>query len=239
VRALARAAADLAMPPLCLSCHVPLAVHDALCADCWRQIDFLRPPLCDRLGVPLPYDIGERAVSAAAIADPPAYDRARAVAAYNGIMRRLVHDLKYRDHHDAKRLFGRWLVDAGAELLDDADLLVPVPLYRLRLIGRRFNQSAILASEVSRRTGVATAPRLLVRTRRTRTQVGLSRQQREANVRGAFDIVPEGRSRVEARRIVLVDDIITTGATVDACVKALRQAGASRVDVLALALALE
>ncbi|MEW5963342.1 MAG: ComF family protein [Pseudomonadota bacterium] len=235
-KAAARVVADLAMPPLCLACHAPLADHDSLCAACWREITFLRPPLCDRLGIPLPYDIGGTAVSAAAIADPPVYDRARAVAAYDGAMRRLIHDLKFRDRHDARRLLGRWLAEAGGALLADADLLVPVPLYRFRLLVRRFNQSAILAGEVARRSGVATMPDGLVRVRRTASQVGLSREEREANVRGAFVVAPAAAARVVGRRVVLVDDVITTGATVSACARELKRAGAARVDVLALAL---
>lgn len=232
----ARALADLAMPPLCLACHAPLADHDSLCAACWREITFLRPPLCDRLGIPLPYDIGGTAVSAAAIADPPVYDRARAVAAYDGAMRRLIHDLKFRDRHEPRRLLGRWLAEAGSGLLRDADLLVPVPLNRFRLLARRFNQAAILAGEVSRLSGVAVAADALVRVRRTASQVGLSRQEREANVRGAFGIAPAHADRIGGRRVVLVDDVITTGATVSACARVLKQGGAARVDVLALAM---
>lgn len=235
LRGLARAAADMAMPPLCLACHAPLADHDSLCAPCWRQITFLRPPLCDRLGLPLPYDVGERTISAAAVADPPDYDRARAVAAYDGVMRRLIHDLKFRDCHDARKLLGRWLTEAGAGLLADADLLVPVPLYRSRLVWRRFNQAALLAGEVARRTGIPTAPRLLHRVRRTRSQVGLTREQREANVRGAFRLAPGAPALVAGRIVVVVDDVVTTSATVSACARALRQAGAARIDVLALA----
>ena len=116
------------MPPLCLSCYEPLAAHDALCPLCWQRVAFIGPPLCDRLGQPMPYDTGGRMISGAAAARPPAWSRARAVAQYEGVMRRLIHDLKYRDRHDARRLFGRWLAEAGAELLADADVIVPVPL---------------------------------------------------------------------------------------------------------------
>jgi ComF family protein len=230
------ALADLLMPPLCLSCHARLKSHDALCPACWSKIDFIGPPLCDRLGLPMPFDTGGTMVSAAATADPPEFDRARAVARFDGVMRTLVHDFKFRDRHDARHLFGRWLVRAGAELLADADLIVPVPLTRLRLLSRRFNQAAILCQEVARLTGIAAEPSALVRTRRTRPQLGLSRQERRKNVAGAFAVADIHKPRIAGARVVLVDDVVTTGATVRACARALKRAGAVRVDVLALAM---
>jgi Double zinc ribbon domain len=117
--------------------------HDALCPACWRRIDFVRPPLCDRLGVPLKFNTGAPMLSAAAVAEPPDYDRARAVARFDGLMRVLIHGFKFHDSHNARRLFGRWIADAGSELLSDADLLVPVPLARWRLLSRRFNQAGL------------------------------------------------------------------------------------------------
>ncbi len=101
LRRIWRAGLDVILPPLCLNCQTRLADHDALCPDCWRRIDFIRPPLCDRLGLPMPYDTGGTMISAAAAADPPPYDRARAVARYDGVMRELIHDFKFRDTHDA------------------------------------------------------------------------------------------------------------------------------------------
>lgn len=236
LRRAAGALADFIVPALCLACHESLGSHDALCPRCWGQIDFIRPPLCDRLGLPMPYDVGGTMISAAAAADPPDYERARAVARYEGVMRTLVHDLKFHDRHDGRRLFGRWLAEAGAVLLADADLIVPVPLTRGRLFARRFNQSAILALELARRTGVAAEPRGLVRTRRTAPQVGLTRLQRRQNVAGAFTVPRDFWARLAGAKVVVVDDVITTGATAGACARALKRAGAARVDVLALAL---
>ena len=121
------------------------SAHHLLCPACWREVHFIRPPLCDVLGIPLPFDTGERTVSAAAMAHPPAYDRARAVAHFSGSMRTLVHQLKYADRHDARTLFGRWLAEAGRESAPGIDMVVPVPLSRLRLLLRHFNQAAMLA----------------------------------------------------------------------------------------------
>lgn len=230
------AIADVLMPPLCLACHGRLAAHDALCPSCWRDIDFIRSPLCDRLGLPMPYDTGGPMISAAAAADPPAYDRARAVGRFEGVMRTLIHDLKFHDRHDARRLFGRWLAEAGAELLAEADLLLPVPLTRRRLLSRRFNQSALLAHEIAALTGIAVEPLALLRVRPTKPQVGLSRQQRRDNVANAFAVAQGRKGAISGKKIVLIDDVITTGATAEACARTLQRAGAARVDVLALAM---
>lgn len=175
-------------------------------------------------------------ISAAAAADPPKYDRARAVATFGPAMQRMVHALKYHDRHEGRRLFGRWMSLAGAELLRDAELIVPVPLHPWRLMARKYNQSAILAHEVSRLSGIPVAPVALVRVKRTPSQVGRTEAERRRNVAGAFAVPRLHRSRIEGRRVLLIDDVITTGATCGAATVALRRAGAARVDVLALAL---
>lgn len=236
LRAVGRAALDLILPPLCLGCDARIADHDALCSECWRGIDFIRAPLCDRLGLPLPYGGDGPMISAAAAADPPVYDRARAVALFDGLMRDLVHDLKFRDEQIGRRLFGRWLTEAGRELIAEADFIVPTPLARLRLLARRFNQAKILADEVGRRTGKPVRSEALVRRRSTAHQIGLPRSKRRLNVAGAFAVPGEALPIVTGAAILLIDDVITTGATADAAAKALKQAGARRVDVLALAI---
>ncbi len=235
LRRLLHGAGDFFLPPLCVYCRTPTDQHGVLCASCWQQIDFIAPPLCDRLGIPLPYDTGGIMLSAAALANPPVYNRARAVARYDGILRELVHRLKYGDRHEGVAMFGRWLVQAGSDLLGDADLIVPVPLYRWRLWTRRFNQSAILARAMSRLSGIDWDALALVRPRPTRSQIGLSIRQRRKNVAGAFRVPRRSLAKVAGRNMLLVDDVITTGATAEACARALLRAGALRVDVLALA----
>jgi ComF family protein len=151
-------------------------------------------------------------------------------------MRELIHAFKYGDRHDARRLFGRWLAQAGAELLEGAEIIVPVPLATRRLWQRQFNQAAILGQELSRAAGVPVDALALRRVRATPSQVGLSRQQRRANLRGAFAVADRQRRKVAGRNLLLVDDVITTGSTVEACTRVLLSAGAQRVDVLALAM---
>jgi ComF family protein len=231
--------ADLVLPPVCISCRGRISRHGLLCGACFARVDFITPPLCARLGIPLPYEAGEPLLSAAAIASPPVYDRARAAARYSDTMRELVQSFKYRDRHEGLPLFARWLSQAGAELLADADLIVPVPLYPARLWWRRFNQSAMLALAVGRLTGLPVDCAVLKRVKRTASQVGLTAEQRRRNVRGAFKVDRAVRPRVKGRRLVVIDDVITTGATAEACARALKRAGAARVDILALARAVE
>ncbi len=234
-----RTTLDMVLPPLCLRCQTRILTHDALCPECWRRIDFIRPPLCDRLGLPMPYDTGGTMISAAAAADPPPYARARAVARYDGVMRELIHDFKFRDTHDARRLFGRWMAQAGPELIAEADCIVPVPLAPLRLLFRRFNQAQILAAELARTSGKPILALTLKRTRSTARQVGLTRLERQKNVAGAFAVTAASIPKITGKNVLLIDDVITTGATVGAAAKALKKAGAARVDVLALALVTE
>lgn len=237
LRRLGAAVSDLVLPPSCTACQGRMMEHDTLCPACWKQIDFIRAPLCDRLGIPLPYDTGGVMISAAAIAHPPDFDRARAVALYSGLMRELIHDLKYRDTHHGRRLLGRLLLETGQELIAGSDVILAVPLARRRMLSRRFNQAQILANEIARLTAKPTAPLLLQRIRTTRSQVGLSRAERERNVSGAMAVRPGEAGKIAGKSVLLVDDVITTGATVSAAARVLKRAGAARVDVLALAIA--
>lgn len=237
VRKAGRTFLDILLPPLCLGCGARLVDHDALCPPCWKGIDFIRPPLCDRLGIPLPYDTGGPMLSAAAVADPPDFDQARAVARYDGLMRTLIHKFKFNDTQIARRLFARWLVEAGAELIAASDVVVAVPLAQRRLLWRRFNQSQLLANEIARLTAKPVAPLALQRVRATRSQVGLTRKERVKNVAGAFRVLPRHVTDISGKSVLLIDDVITTGATVNSAARALRKAGAVRVSVLALSLA--
>jgi ComF family protein len=231
-----RYAAALILPPVCLHCHRPLAVHGVLCATCWQGIDFIQPPLCDRLGHPLPYASEAKPLSTAALRRPPAYARARAVARFDGVMRELIHAFKYSDHHEAVGMFVRMLASAGRELLADVDVIMPVPLHPSRLRKRRYNQAAILASGLARATGKPVDLWALRRAKKTAQQANLVGTARRDNVAGAFTLAPGAGPRVAGRRVLLIDDVITTGSTLEACTHALRQGGVRDVDCLALAL---
>lgn len=234
LRAAARAV-DLLLPPLCIGCGVEVDAPGRLCPACWERVSYIVPPLCARCGFPFEYDPGPGALCAACTREPPDFDRARAVLRYDEGSRRLILGLKHGDRTEWAPAFGGWLARAGAELLAEADLVAPVPLHWTRLALRRFNQAALLAQAVGRAAGVPVEPDLMVRRRRTPSQGGLTRVQRRTNVRGAFAVRPAHRARLSDRRVVLVDDVLTTGATAAACARALRHAGAAAVDVLVLA----
>jgi ComF family protein len=235
LRAALRFALDVALPPLCPSCRAPLGGGAGLCAACWSKLSLIEPPYCARLGIPFTYDPGPGLLSMEAIASPPAYDRARAAVRYDDVARALVLSFKYGDRLDLAPMMGRWMARAGRELLQDADALVPVPLHWRRLWARRFNQSAALAGAISDMTDVQVLHGALKRIRPTPQQVGLSKTERADNVQGAFRVPPEHKSDVRGRRLVLVDDVLTSGATADTCARALLRAGAKHVDVLVFA----
>ncbi len=234
-RTAGRMVLDLALPPTCIACRTIVSTPGTLCGGCWSRIVLVERPFCERLGTPFPFEAGEGRVSAAAVADPPTYDRARTATVFGDISQELVHGLKYGDRLDLAVPMARMMVRAGGELLAEADMLVPVPLHRFRLWRRRFNQAAMLARAISRASGVAVQTDAMVRIRATPSQVSLSRAERRANVAGAFAVPAQKAGDIAGRRILLVDDVLTTGATLDACARVLRRAGAEGVDVLTFA----
>ena len=226
--------ADVALPQLCPSCREPVD-GAGLCPACWSKLSFIAPPYCQRLGIPFAFDSGAGLLSMEAIADPPAYNRARAAVRYDDVARKLVHALKYGDRLDLAPTMGRWMARAGGELLADADALVPVPLHWRRQWARRFNHAALLAQIIARTNGRVVAHGALKRVKATPQQVGLDKSERAHNVQGAFRVPAAGRAEVAGRKLLLIDDVLTSGATIDACTRALLRVGATSVDVLVFA----
>jgi len=225
---------DLLFPPLCVSCREPLGAGHGFCADCWNKIAFLDGPMCDCCGLQFAFDPGEGTRCAACLARPPAFDRARAIFAYDENSRAPILALKHADRLDLVPGFAHWLERTGAALLNGSDLIVPVPLHRWRLWQRRYNQAAELARVLGQRTSKAVSVQALERTRPTESQGAMaSAGGRRRNVQGAFQVPEPGR--VADRSVLLVDDVLTTGATAEACARALKRAGAARVQILALA----
>ncbi|HXQ10869.1 MAG TPA: ComF family protein [Caulobacteraceae bacterium] len=230
--ALARGLLDFVFPPHTLD-RTGLAQSIGLSAEAWTRVTFIGEPVCDGCGAPFEYETGERC--AACLARPRAFDRARAAVLYDDASRDLILQFKHADRTDLSGLFVGWIGRAAEDLLRDADAIAPVPLHRSRLLARRFNQAAEIARPLARRHRIAYLPDVLMRGRRTDSQAGKSGAARRRNVAGAFSTRTGLRRRVEGRRVLLIDDVLTTGATAEACARALRAAGARAVDVAVIA----
>jgi ComF family protein len=228
---------DAVLPPLCLVCSEIVQAPGALCAACWPRFTFVAPPYCERCAYPFAHHIGPGALCGACAARPPRYRRARAALAYDERSRRIVLPFKHGDRTDIARACGGWMARAGAELLADADLIAPVPLHWRRLLTRRYNQAQLLARAVVAQSPSRPRliPDLLRRQRWTGSQTGLGAKERRDNVREAFSLHPRWASTVAGKSVLLVDDVLTTGATVEACVRVLQRNGVRHVDVLTLA----
>jgi ComF family protein len=230
-----RTVLDAVLPPRCLKCGDILAAVQGLCPDCWRKLTWLAAPCCACCGQPFPFEAGEGALCGACLQKPPAYDRARAVFRYDDASRDLIIGLKHADRTESVPALAGWMSRAGTTLLESTELIVPVPLHWTRLATRRFNQAALLAQAVGRMAALPVLSQALIRRRATRSQGHLGRLARFRNVKGAIAVAERQAGAVANRRILLVDDVVTTGATVESAAKALLSAGARNVDVLALA----
>jgi len=228
------------LPPACLTCEEAVGVQGGQCPACFSRLAFVTAPLCDRCGVPFPHEGAgipheETLWCEACIAAPPAFAAARAALRYDEGAKALILPFKHRDRTELAVPLARHMARAGAELLREADLLVPVPLHRWRLFHRRHNQAALLARHLARISGKRHAPMLLRRVRATAPLGELSAHEREAALIGAFALAPGAARQLQGQRVLLVDDVLTSGATADACARLLLMAGASSVWVLAAA----
>lgn len=234
----ARALADIAYPPSCVGCGRVTQKGGAFCVACWAGVQFIERPYCEVLGIPFARDHGPGVLSALAIAEPPPFARLRAATIHDGAARTLVHELKYLDRTDLARLMASWMLRAGDGAVEACDCIIPVPLHRRRFLARRFNQSAELARHLAALSSRPLLASTLIRIKPTSRQVGLSARARQENVRGAFAIAPGREADILGKRVVLVDDVYTTGATVAAAARRLKKAGAADVTVLTFAMAI-
>lgn len=229
---LLRTVADILFPPTCIGCKRHVSHPGSLCSQCWGEIRFIEQPYCPVLGTPFAHDFGSHFLCAEAIANPPPFKRLRSAVLHTGAAQRMAVSLKFYDRTDLAPWMAQWLARAGHELLIDCDVIVPVPLHRWRFWQRRYNQSAELARALAKSTGKPFCADALIRTRNTVQQTGLGSKQRQRNVNGAFKVLDKGDIHIRGRRILLIDDVYTTGATVRSATRTLLRHGAQSVDIL-------
>lgn len=233
VAALLKTVIDTLLPPRCPGTGEVVDRQGMVSAAFWPQLAFIEAPHCDTCGLPFSFEMAEGALCAACMEMEPEFDKARSAVVYNDASRKLVLDFKYGDRLHAVHAFVPWLLRAGDGLIAEADMVVPVPLHAMRLWQRRFNQSALLADRLARSCGKPWHPGVLLRLRHTVQQKGLSRKERALNVRNAFGV--NRKHDLKGKNILLVDDVFTSGATLNECARALKKAGAEKVFVLTIA----
>jgi len=236
-RGFGRTALDVLLPPTCVTCDVPVDAPGRLCAECFGRTGFVTEPCCARCGVPFTHAAqgGPDRVCPRCWTHPPAFDRARAALRYDAQARRMILPLKYSDRTELAAMLAVHMARAGAALLREADLLVPVPLHRARLFRRRYNQAALLAYAVGRTSRRPVLPDGLRRLRATASLGDKTAEQRATEMDSAIAVRRNRLARIVGRRVLLIDDVLTSGATANACAAALRNAGATGVDVLVAA----
>ncbi|EJF90463.1 ComF family protein [Bartonella tamiae] len=222
----------LLFPPTCPGCGIIVAQTGSVCASCWQELQFITKPYCPVMGTPFAYDHGQDILSAYALKSPPPFKRARSALIHNGLARSLVTRLKYGDRTELAPSMARWMAHTGSELLDECDMIIPVPLHWRRFFRRSYNQAAELARHLAMQNNKPMRPELLSRNRHTSQQVGLIAKERKRNVYRAFIVPLKHEKDIKNRHILLIDDVYTTGATVIAATRALRHAGAAQVDIL-------
>lgn len=229
---------DMLLPPRCFDCGAGVARQGDLCGDCWGKLTFITRPQCALCGYPFEYaDRGDpgQALCGSCLRRRPVYDTARAALRYDDFSRRLILGFKHRDDTAGTRAFARWLARLAGPLDIANALILPVPLHPRRLWRRRYNQSALIAAALGRETGIAVNLLDLVRHRHTPSQAGLNARQRFRNMRAAFSLRDGAGCLIAGRHVLLIDDVMTTGATAEACSRVLKRAGAAEISLLALA----
>ncbi len=226
---------DIILPPRCPVSGDIVDAQGMIASGVWADIDFISDPICPCCGIPVGFGVDEDGKCMACFDNPPIYSSARSALKYNDASRNLILGFKHGDKTHIVSSFVPWLMRTGVDIINEADYLIPVPLHHKRLISRRYNQAALIAGELSNSTNVPHLPMAMKRVRSTPSQGCLSQDDRRKNVSQAFDVAEKHKSDLGGKVIILVDDVYTTGATVNECARILLKYGAKKVHVLTLA----
>lgn len=226
---------DYLLPPVCGCCGDTVFEDVGICSLCWKKLTFLSNPCCEACGYPFDLSLGKGAICGECERAPKSFSRCRAALAYNEHSKGMIIGYKHADRTYLTKLFSKWMALSGGGVMETADIIVPVPLHPRRLLTRKYNQSALLAQRLARVHKKLYLPDLVIRTRHTASQGRFSNRGRWRNVRSAFQLNAKYANMYQRERIVIIDDVYTTGATLDACSRALKQGGISNIDALVLA----
>lgn len=226
---------DFIFPPQCLICRNRVDAHGTLCIICWKDVHFITEPYCACCGLPFDFDIGKHAMCGDCIQERPSFSRARAAFKYDDASSKLVTALKYNDQLHLATIYGSWLAKAGQELIVSSDIIIPVPLHWKRFASRRYNQASLLAYALARHCNLRVLPDALKRIKPTQPQTGLTRKERQKNVHGAFEVNAKYSQAIQGKSLLLIDDVMTTSATLQQCARILLKNSAATVNVLTLA----
>ena len=235
VRKIAGKAVDFLLPPLCPITGDIVDKIGMISPEFWHELSFINDPYCARCGSPFSFDSGD-ATCGACLDHPPVYNQGRSALAYNDASRDMILKFKHGDQLHAVKAFTPWLLQSGKSLIDEADIIIPVPLHRMRILKRRYNQADIIARDLMRHYPEKTyIPDALLRVRNTQSQGHKKFEERKKNIRNAFEIHPEKSANIDNKNILIIDDVYTTGATLNECAQTLLDGGASTVNVLTVA----
>lgn len=226
---------DLLWPPVCPACGTSVQDAARLCVDCWESMTFVAPPQCVCCGLPLPDAFDDETLCGECLRAHPPFDRARSACIYDEASRALILPFKHADRTDLLPAIMNLMQRPVGPLLAQSHMVAPVPLHWTRLLSRRYNQAALISNRLGKQGKIPSVPDLVVRKKRTPSQGGQSKRGRQRNVKGAFRVPKRYRPAIRDKRVLLVDDVMTTGATVSEVSRVLLRAGAGNVDVITFA----
>lgn len=226
---------ELIFPNQCLYCSKLIGQEGAFCNCCWKKLQFITDPKCNICSHPFEFQVADNLICAKCLSDKPSYDKAITVFRYNQIIKKVIGDFKYRDTTYLAKKFARILFNRASSEIDKTDFIIAVPLHKKRLRKRKFNQAILLTKELSKLSKKEFFYDFLLRIKNTTAQAGLRKKQREKNLRGAFALNEKYKEIVKGKKILLIDDVMTTGTTLENCAKVLKKSGAKEVNILVIA----